>query len=132
VTDPTPLTDTAELAAGEDAGAVPDAPRRGLLVIAPRVIERIAARAASDVDGVAPRGSAPPGKGVQADADLKGPTATLALRVGVAYPRPVGRVAAAIRSHVADRVQELTGVTVAAMRVTVDELKAAATGGRPA
>ena len=102
------------------------AARRGLLVIAPRVIERIAARAASDVDGVAPRGSAAPSKGVQADADLEGPSATLALRLGVAYPRPVGRVASEVRARVADRVQELTGVTVAAVRVTVDELPATA------
>ena len=107
---------------------VPAAAGRGLLVIAPRVIERIAARAASDVEGVAPRGAAVPSKGVQADADLEGPTATLALRLGVAYPRPVGRVAAEVRGRVANRVEELTGMTVGAVRITVDELPAP---GRP-
>ena len=108
---------------------VPDAGHRGLLVIAPRVIERIAARAASDVDGVAPRGSAAPSKGVRADADLEGSTASVALRLGVAYPSPVGRVASEVRGCVADRVQELTGLTVGAVRITVDELPAP---GRPA
>jgi len=106
------VTDTASDAAG-----------RGLLVIAPRVVEKVAARAASDVDGVAPRS-----KGVQADADLEGSTATVALRLGVTYPRPVGRVASEVRGRVAARVQELTGMTVGAVRITVDELPAL---GRP-
>lgn len=117
--------------AAADLDSGPDPGRRGLLVIVPRVVERIAARAASDVEGVAPRGSAAESKGVQADADLDGPTASLALRLGVTYPRPVGRVASEVRGRVAERVQELTGITVAAVRVTVDELPSAAPG-RPA
>lgn len=124
------MTGTGEIAvdAGDDTLADPG--RRGLLVLAPRVIERIAARVASEVDGVARRGSASSNKGVQADADLAGSTATLALRVGVAYPSPVGRVASEVRRRVADRVQELTGVAVTAVRVTVDELPAAAPPSR--
>lgn len=107
--------------------------KRGLLVIAPRVIERIAARAASDVDGVAPQGSAGRSKAVQADADLEGPAATITLRLGVAYPRPVGRVASDVRGRVTDRVHELTGVEVRSVRVTVDQLPAAVTTpSRPA
>ena len=139
------MTDTNELAVADGADTVTEAglrgpnaeaglrgtnaeaARRGLLVIAPRVIERIAARAASDVEGVAPRRSAGPSKGVQADADLEGPTASVALRLGVAYPRPVGRVASEVRGRVTARVQELTGLTVDAVRITVDELPA--TGG---
>ncbi len=127
------MTDTGQLTAGEGGDTVSDAGRRGLLVLAPRVIERIAARAASEVDGVAPRRPGAPSKGVQADADLEGQTATVALRLGVAYPRPVGRVASEVRGRVADRVRELTGVNVAGLRVTVDQLPAtAAHGGRPA
>ena len=117
------MTPVRELAAGRESDTVADAGRRGLLVIAPRVIERIAARAANDVDGVAPRGSRSD-TGVQAEADLEGTAATLALRLGVAYPRPVGRVASEVRNRVTDRVEELTGVTVTGVRVTVDELPA--------
>jgi uncharacterized alkaline shock family protein YloU len=130
------VTDTGELPpadTGDDADTVADAGlrgpdadagRRGLLVIAPRVIERIAARAASDVDGVARSGAPAASKGVRADADLEGSTANVALRLGVAYPRPVGRVASEVRGRVAHRVQELTGLTVAAVGITVDELPA--------
>jgi uncharacterized alkaline shock family protein YloU len=118
------VTGTGELAVDAGGDTVADPGRRGLLVLAPRVIERIAARVASEVDGVTRRGSASSSKGVQADADLEGSTAALALRLGVAYPSPVGRVASEVRRRVADRVQELTGVAVTAVRVTVDELPA--------
>ena len=120
------MTGTGELAVDAGGDTVADPGRRGLLVLAPRVIERIAARAASEVDGVARRRSASSSKGVQADADLEGSTATLALRLGVVYPSPVGRVASEVRRRVSDRVQELTGVAVTAVRVTVDELPAPA------
>ena len=120
------MTGTGQLANDASGDTVADPGRRGLLVLAPRVIERIAARAASEVDGVAGRGSAFSSRGVQADADLDGSTATLAVRLGVAYPSPVGRVASEVRRRVSDRVQELTGVAVTAVRVTVDELPAPA------
>ena len=111
---------------GRAPGGDAEAGRRGLLVIAPRVVERIAVRAATEVEGVAAGDSASRGKGVRADADLEGSTATLALRLGVAYPRPVGRVTSEVRRRVADRVQELTGLAVTVVRVTVDELPAPA------
>jgi uncharacterized alkaline shock family protein YloU len=120
------VTGTGELAVDAGGDTVADPGGRGLLVLAPRVIERIAARVASEVDGVARRGSASSSKGVQADAELDGSTATLALRLGVAYPSPVGRVASEVRRRVSDRVQELTGVAVTAVRVTVNELPAPA------
>lgn len=89
------------------------------------------ARAASEVDGVAPRGSGARSKGVQADADVDGSTAALALRLGVACPRPVGRVTSEVRARVAARVQELTGVVVSTVRVSVDELPAGPVRGGP-
>ena len=121
------MTDTLETAVA-DPGEAADAGRRGLLVIAPRVVERIAARAATEVDGVAPPGSA--SRPVQAQADLQGPSATIALRLGVSYPLPVGRVAAEVRRRVADRVRELAGVAVEGLQIRVDELPAGAGRGR--
>ena len=114
-------------AAVTEAGDVAEAGSRGLLLVAPRVLERIAARVASEVDGVASRGASP---SVQAEADLRGPTANIALRLGVTYPRPVARVAAEVRRRVVGRVSELTGVAVDRVRITVDELPAP-TGHRP-
>ena len=122
------MTDTLEVAPVETSEEA-DAGCRGLLVIAPRVVERIAARVANEVDGIAPPGSA--SRPVRAEAELQGPTATIALRLGVTYPRPVGRVAAEVRGRVVDRVRELTGVTVDGLRITVDELPAARERARP-
>lgn len=121
------MTDTLE-AAVADTSEGADAGRRGLLVIAPRVVERIAARAASEVDGVAPPGS--PSRPVQADADLQGPSTTIVLRLGVTYPRPVGRVTAEVGRRVAERVRELTGVAVDRLQIKVDQLPAGPGRGR--
>lgn len=99
-----------------DVGGLPDPADRGTLDIAAGVPEKIARRAASEVDGA--RGP------VRADAELAPGRARLDLELGVEYPRPVGKVAADVQRRVASRVRELTGLAVDAVDVTVTDLPA--------
>lgn len=97
-----------------DLGGLPEPADRGLLEIAPPVAEKIACRAATEVEGTGGR--------VRADADLASGRASIRLELGVEYPRPVGTVAAEVRRRVTSRVNELTGLTVEAVDITVAEL----------
>lgn len=111
--DPT-LDRTVDLSDRSEPGDLAEPGERGLLDIATVVFEKIARRAASEVDGtVGP---------VTADADVVSGRATLRLDLGVEYPRPVGEVAAEVQRRVASRVHELTGLAVAAVDVTVTDL----------
>jgi uncharacterized alkaline shock family protein YloU len=117
------LSDPSERAGVPDAAALPEPADRGLLDIAPVVAEKIARRAASEVDGTARR--------VQADAAVAPGRASLRLELAVEYPRPVGDVAAEVQRRVASRVHELTGLSVAAVDVTVTDLPRPTRRGRP-
>ncbi len=97
-----------------DLAGLPAPADRGTLEIAETVAEKIARRVASELEGV--------GGQVRADADLGAGRVTLELELGVEYPRPVGTVAADVQRRVASRVQELSGLTVEAIDVTVSEL----------
>ena len=99
-----------------DLAGLPEPGDRGLLDISPTVAEKIARRAATEVDGTS--GS------MKADADVAPGRASIRLELGVEYPRPVGAVAAEVRRRVTERVNELTGLTVEAVDVTVSELPA--------
>ena len=120
--DPT-LDRTVDLSDRSEGGGLPEPGERGLLDIAPVVLEKIARRAASEVDGTAGP--------VTADADVAPGRANLRLDLGVEYPRPVGEVAAEVQRRVASRVHELTGMTVAAVDVTVTDLPPPARRRRP-
>ena len=117
---------------GPDAGAA----ARGTLTVADRVCEKIAARAALDVDSV----TAFSGGGVAAIGRLvrgghgtgddlpwaqvdRGETRT-AVAVGVAlvWPCEVARVAREIRSHVGSELFRLTGIRPDRVDVTVDRI----------
>ncbi|HEV3400293.1 MAG TPA: Asp23/Gls24 family envelope stress response protein [Acidimicrobiales bacterium] len=111
--DPT-LDRTVDFSDRSEGGGLPEPGDRGLLDIAPVVPEKIARRAASEVAGTVGR--------ITADADVAPGQATLRLELGVEYPRPVGEVAAEVQRRVTSRVHELTGLTVAAVDVTVTEL----------
>lgn len=105
-----------------ELGGLPEPGERGTLDIAAAVPEKIARRAAAEVDGVR--------RPVRADAELARGRATLELELGVEYPRPVGEVAAEVQGRVASRVEELTGLTVEAVDVTVSELPLPRRGSR--
>jgi uncharacterized alkaline shock family protein YloU len=118
--------------ADSDAGRVvmPTAVRaearlRGRLVLAEKVVEKIAGQAAAEVGATSGRSSQVLGVGdpdpdarPRVDVDLSAVSADLALKVGIAYPGSIRRATQQIREHVTRRVEELTGVDV--RRVDID------------
>ena len=108
-------------------GGAGTSPRhRGSLVVAERVLEKVAAQAASEVGPVSGRSGGFLGIGADADpaarpsvdVTLSGSSADLSLSVGIAYPGSIRAAAAELRDHVARRVEALTGVDV--RRVDID------------
>jgi uncharacterized alkaline shock family protein YloU len=116
--------------AGGEAAAGSDAAERGTTAIQPRVVERIAAEAAREVDHTAgnrksllgvPVGSSDVPK---ASAKVDGPMATVDVSMAVHYPGRVREVADEVRHHVMSRVGELTGLDVPQVDVDVTALVA--------
>lgn len=102
--------------------------RRGGLSIADRVVEKIAARAVTEVEhaGGVPRrvlGQAlgpVTGQGrARASAEVDGGIVTLSMSISVEYPASVRRVAAHVRARVTDRVRELCGLEVVEVDIDV-------------
>lgn len=95
---------------------------RGRTVIADAVVERIAVRAASDVDGVEHAGSGL-GKVVgrqypKASVEVAGNHARLSVEIAVSWPHPLAQVCASVRDAVTGRLAELTGMDIDAVHVT--------------
>jgi len=123
---------TADLDVAPTHGAL--VTERGETTIAPVVAEKIAARAASEVDGVGgvlpPRltgllpwtHAARPAGPASADAAIERGTVTVDLTVNVLYPRPVGAVTAQVRERVAGRLAELCGLQAKEVNILVPEL----------
>jgi uncharacterized alkaline shock family protein YloU len=103
---------------------------RGMTDIADRVVEKIAGRAACEVEQVhapPPRGLAritgPPNEAdADADVHVTGSTVQVEVRVAVSYPAPIHTVAQEVQRAVRDRVQSLTGLEVTAVRVDIASL----------
>lgn len=104
---------------------------RGTLTVEPRAVERIAAAAATEVDhvgGAARRvlsvavGDDASALRPQVDAVVESGAVGLDVTCSVAYPHPVGAVTDRLRTHLADRVTFLTGLTPRAIRITVAAL----------
>lgn len=127
--------------AGADPGAGPTAELpepgsrlrtpRGETTIAPNVVEKIATKAACEVDGVGGVVETGLGRlfpwvsgdtGTQASADVDVDTVALDLTFSVRYPDPVAAVARNVRQHVIDRLRALTGLSVTEVNITVAEL----------
>ena len=111
----------------------------GTIFIADTVVAKLAARAALDIPdagGAARRmmGRVLPGAGhlgiretrldtvPQATVDVDGALAFIDLTISVRWPAPVPQVTAQVRDRVVARVQELTGLTVAQVRIAVTAL----------
>lgn len=115
---------------GRASTAVP-ADMRGRTDIADRVLEKIAARALTEVAGAGgvarrvlgvPFGRAAGGSTPLVDARTDGRLAMLRMTVSVAYPAPVRQVAQQVREHVIARVGGLTGLEVRQVDVDVEAL----------
>lgn len=121
-------------------GGRPDHPLvtpRGETVIGPAVVEKIAARAASEVDGVGGvvrtglgrliPWSLEGGSAARAHAEMSGKAdgeVSLDLSVNVVYPHPVATVTNQVRARVAERLLEMCGVRVARLDISVPALVA--------
>lgn len=124
-----------------------DLPRAGLVTgrgettIQPAVVEKIATRAASEVDGVGgvvgtglsrllpwSIGAAPPP--ARASAEVGTESVSVDLTVNVLYPEPVAAVTNRVRSQVILRLNELCGLQTTEVNITVPALVAPAPGRR--
>ncbi len=113
--------------------------QRGETTIAPLVVEKIASRAATEVDGVG--GVVRTGLGrllpwvagdssAQAAADVHQDTVAVDLTVNVRYPEPVRSVTANVRQRVVEQLASLTGLVATEVNIVVDELVAERGGTR--
>lgn len=99
---------------------------RGRLVLAEKVVEKIAGQAATEVGAASGRsgrvlgigGNADPDARPHVDVDLSAESADLALSIGITYPGSIRAATQAVREHVTRRVEKLTGVDV--RRVDID------------
>jgi uncharacterized alkaline shock family protein YloU len=119
-----------------DALASSGAEDRGTLSIAPRVVERIAGQAATEVDHVTgvPRrvlgqtvGKVKADSQARASAKVDGSIASISVSVAVEYPTPVRAAAAAVRQHVSSTVHDLCGLEVVEVSVDVPHFYSSAT-----
>ncbi|RZQ64610.1 Asp23/Gls24 family envelope stress response protein [Amycolatopsis suaedae] len=104
---------------------------RGVTTVGDRVVEHIAARAVTEVDGVGgaagrvlglgPRGDAAD-RAAKVTAKVGGGMVSLTVRLSVGYPASVARTTEDARGHLRRRVAELTGLTVSHVDIVVTEL----------
>ncbi|MYS19114.1 Uncharacterized conserved protein YloU, alkaline shock protein (Asp23) family [Streptomyces sp. DvalAA-14] len=96
---------------------------RGALRIADRVVAKIAAYSAGEVlaglpdADLVPREAAP-----HATVSIRKDTARLRLALELGYPADLGAVTAAVRRHVASRVEALTGLAVPELAIEIERL----------
>ena len=99
--------------------------QRGRTLVADKVVESIATIAAGEVEAVVATrtGWADVRRGLpRASADVRRGESRIAVEIATTWPLPVSRVAQQVRGHVHERVEQLTGMRVAAVDVTVDSL----------
>lgn len=108
-------------------------PDRGRTTLEERAVERIAAQATSEVEGIggsAPRvlgvavGADEPDRAARVTARLDGATATLDVRLSVNYPASVAAATERARAHLMRRTGELTGLDVSRVDIVVTGLHA--------
>lgn len=112
-------------------GQLPEPAERGRLTIDDRVVEKVAARAVTEIDRAtgAPRtlfgqslGSVRADTPARTSARVDGDIVTVTVSMSVQWPAPIREVAAQLRHRVTDRVQAITGLTVAEVDIDVPTL----------
>jgi len=103
---------------------LPPAEERGRLTIAPAVVRGIVEAAAGEVDGVLTqrRGLGFTSRAARALARLDGNSATVRVRVALRYPQSIPDAVTRLRTHIVDRVDALTGITIGACDIDVTGL----------
>lgn len=112
---------------GEVARHGSDPADRGTTTVADRVVEKVAARAAAEVDHATGlrrslAGRSLGSRAVRADVVIDGSVAALRLELAVVFPAPVRPVTRAVRRHVTARVGDLCDLTVDHVDITVRAL----------
>ena len=120
---------------GEGAPAAHETDLRdgpGRLRIDPRVVQKLAARAANEVDGVSGASAGAVGRAILRPVPPSTPADQLSidldLTVSVRYPLSLRVVVEKLASHVSARVEQLTGRPVRRVNVTVQRLGEVAAG----
>jgi uncharacterized alkaline shock family protein YloU len=112
---------------------------RGRLTISDGTVERIAAHAVTEIDGVGGAATRMLGVAVggedfdnsaKVSAKVSGETAALDVRLSISYPLSVARTTEQAREHLTRRVEEFTGLTVSRVDITVTALHSAVTETR--
>lgn len=105
---------------------------RGRTTVSPRAVERLAAYAVGELDDVGGAAARLPGLSLRRDgeeepvrvsAHVRGDTASLDVRLSVAYPASVRRTTERVRGHLAQRTKDLTGLDVERVDITVTALR---------
>jgi uncharacterized alkaline shock family protein YloU len=103
----------------------------GQTTLADRVVERIATQAVTevaDVGGATNRvlgetlGGSAEARSADVSATADDMTAQLRVRLSIAYPASVARTTKAVRAHLIQRLDELTGLAVTQVDITVTAL----------
>ena len=103
----------------------------GRTTLSDRAVERVATHAVTeiaDVGGAAHRllgdtfSGAPGERSAQVSATVDDTTAALRVRLSIAYPASVARTTEHVRDHLIRRLNELTGLVVTRVDITVDAL----------
>ncbi len=119
--------------------AAPETDGRGGLTVAAGAVERIAARAITELDGIGGAASRVLGiavggedldQGAKVSANVTATTAALDVRLSVKYPLSVRATTKTAREHLLHRVGELSGLTVTRVDITVTALHSAETETR--
>jgi uncharacterized alkaline shock family protein YloU len=130
---------TTTLPSPSPPAAPADAGERGRLTISDGTVERVAAQAVTEIDGVGGAASRMLGVAVGGEdlensakvtAKVSGETATLDVRLSISYPLSVTRTTEQAREHLIRRVEEFTGLTVSRVDITVTALHSAVTETR--
>jgi uncharacterized alkaline shock family protein YloU len=124
---------------GQGTGPDPGRNLPGRTTLANRTVERTATQAITeiaDVGGTAHwmLGDTLAGpaeeRSAQVSATVDDTTASLHVRLSIAYPASVARTTQQIRSHLTQRLHELTGLTVTRVDITVTALYSTQPGHR--
>ncbi|MGK3206057.1 Asp23/Gls24 family envelope stress response protein [Amycolatopsis sp. MEPSY49] len=112
---------------------------RGTLTVADQAVHRLAAHAVLEIDDVGGAvgrvlgvslGAEDPGRSAKVTAHVTGGEVTLEVRLSITYPASVTRTSERARAHLERRVEELTGLTVTRVDLTVTALHTTAASSR--
>ena len=125
---------SSDLASQRDADMMGEPAGRGRLRIANKVVEKIAAMAAHEVDQVTEHRAGLrllPGRGLpRASAEVAGGHVRIGVEIATPWPASLAQVASQTREHVEKRVSALTGMNIVAVDVSVADVVHVATEER--